>query len=183
MERRLRTDLIIALVAVLISAIAAAAAAYQTYVINQQFSATVWPYLALDDTYGTGGIKVVLENDGLGPAIVRSAALNIDGRAAYRWSDVVAQVPRPHGSHLAGLTASLGNGEVIRAGDARTLLDLHGTLAGATTVLRFERQHRVSLDVCYCSILAQCWIAHLLTQNSNPQKTPACATATSIEGA
>jgi len=42
-DRGLRYDAIIAVSALLISAIASAAVVYQTHVISQQFSATVWP--------------------------------------------------------------------------------------------------------------------------------------------
>ena len=107
MERRLRIDLILALAAVAISAIAAAAAAYQTWVINKQFSATVWPYLALDRTYNVDRLTFSIENDGLGPAIVESASLSYDGRKAGKWSDVIKKYPFRHGTHMIGSLASI----------------------------------------------------------------------------
>src|SRR5215469_10082262 len=80
-DKRLRFDLFIAGMALVISTFAAAASAYQAYVINQQFSATVWPYLSLSTSYDRSNkfIELDVRNQGLGPAIVRSATVTVAG--------------------------------------------------------------------------------------------------------
>lgn len=181
MERRLRFDLIIALAAVAISAIAAGAAAYQTYVVNKQLSAAVWPYLALNTTYDVNRLTFQIENDGLGPAIVRSASLTIDGRSVGKWTNLFVRFPFRHGTHLAGSLASIRNGEVVRAGDTKTVLDLHGPIPAAAVLERFERKHNVSIDLCYCSLLEQCWTVHLMADDSNPRAASGCPQTASIE--
>lgn len=180
MERRLRIDLLIALFAVAISAIAAAAAAYQTYVVNKQFSATVWPYLAFDTVYDVDHLTFAIENDGLGPAIVRSASLQIDGRSSGKWDDVIKRLPVRHGAHVGGSLVSISNGEVIRAGDTKTVLDLHGPLPPSPVLSAFEQRHRISINLCYCSLLEQCWTVHFLTKDSNPHAVSGCPGSESI---
>jgi hypothetical protein len=49
-EKAIRYDVIIAVSALLISAIASVAVVYQTHVISQQFPANVWPYLSFEVT-------------------------------------------------------------------------------------------------------------------------------------
>lgn len=181
MERRLRIDLIIALTAVAISAIAAGAAAYQTYVVNKQFSATVWPYLSITATYNVDRVTLAIENDGLGPAIVRTAALKYDGRTVARWSDWIKTFPFPHGTHLAGSLQSISSGEVIRAGDAKTVLDLHGRMPGPGVLTGFERAHQVSIDLCYCSLLDQCWNVRMMAEDSNPHPVSACSGSEAVD--
>lgn len=182
MERRLRVDLIIALAAVCISAIAAAAAGYQTFVINQQFSATVWPYLALNDTYEPGRVQFRLENDGLGPAIVRSANISVDGRTVNTWTTVIKSFPLPHHTHLIGSLSSVSDGEVVRAGDSKILLDLHGPALQPKAIFDFQKARRISVNICYCSLLQQCWLVHLLSEESNPRPVRTCPKPESILG-
>jgi len=181
MERRLRIDLILALAAVAISAIAAAAAAYQTFVINKQFSATVWPYLALDSTYDVNRLAFAIENDGLGPAIIRSAALRIDDRTVGKWTDAIKKLPFRHGSHVGGSLVSISNGEVIRAGETKTVLDLHGPMPASGVLYSAERDHHLSIDLCYCSLLEQCWTVHFLAEDSNPHAVSSCSGPASIK--
>jgi hypothetical protein len=70
----LRIDLLIAICALLISALTAAASLYQTRVIANQLSSSVWPYLgiAMSREPDTGHLSFAIANDGLGPAIVRT---------------------------------------------------------------------------------------------------------------
>ena len=79
-EKRLRFDLVIALCALLISGVAAAASAYQTYVIRQQYSATVWPYLTFISTSSATFFWLRVNNAGIGPALIRSAVVSRDGK-------------------------------------------------------------------------------------------------------
>ncbi|HTU81827.1 MAG TPA: hypothetical protein VMF61_06845 [Candidatus Acidoferrales bacterium] len=168
-ERRFRFDLFVAVCALLLSGLAAGAAAYQTYVINEQFSATVWPYLDLNATYTTNSVRFELRNDGLGPALLRSATLMVDGKPSSSWLTLLAKYPHPvHGSIL-GTLASLGDGDVIRSGESKAILDLRGALPPAKRLLAWESAHRVALDVCYCSLLQRCWTVQLITQAGSPQ--------------
>ncbi len=181
-ERRLRFDLLIAFFAVLISAAAAGVAAYQTWVINEQFSATVWPYLDLDATYETGRVQLSLRNDGLGPALIRSAELRVDGKSGMTWKDLFTQLPHPRHGRFGGSLSSIGDGSVIRPGDSHTLVDMRGSLPPPPVLAAWEASHRVELVVCYCSLLQRCWQVTLITGKTNdPQNVRTCGPPTTLE--
>src|SRR5579872_4313050 len=81
-EGRFRFDLYVAVLALAISGVAAFASAYQTYVIRQQFSATVWPYLTFTTRSSTDNyFELDLGNAGIGPALIRTASVTRDGKA------------------------------------------------------------------------------------------------------
>ena len=75
-----RADLLIALLALLISTLTATAAIYQGHVISNQLSVTVWPYITYKTTASDSGIQLDVQNVGVGLAIIRGAMLSIDGK-------------------------------------------------------------------------------------------------------
>jgi hypothetical protein len=93
-DRAFRLDFFIAIAAVLISAITAGTLFYQTRVIGDEFAATIWPYLSVGTAYDTGGETIEVANDGVGPALVRSAQLYVDGRKVRAWNDYLKALAR-----------------------------------------------------------------------------------------
>jgi len=181
-ERRFRLDLTIAVSALLISTIAALASVYQTRVISQQLSAAVWPYLNIDRTNAPTGVTISLTNYGLGPALIRSAQLDVNGKPAASWNDlIVAFVRRAHTMHLKGTTrtsdANLDGSMVLSPGATRRLFDVQAN-GPALRVVR-ETLGDVSLSICYCSLLGQCW-QMTSNQSSGPTATSSCPAGASI---
>lgn len=172
-EKRFRFDLLIAISALLISTVAAAASAYQTYVVNQQFSAAVWPYLNFDTTTDVTNnfFKISVQNVGLGPAIIRSTSVTLDGRTVPQGPSAnaldtaldatVAETKRAyagkHGVSMTLSTSGIGRGDVVPAGASIALLQSRGV------VVPFVLKQRKHLDIaiCYCSILDRCWLRRL----------------------
>jgi hypothetical protein len=154
--KSIRTDLLIALTALLISTLTAAAAIYQGRIIANQLSVTVWPYISYKSTVSDTGVQLDVENVGLGPAIVRGAALFIDGKGQPSLSAALRQLgyENKHGNTVA--LSSLGGGSVIRAGEAVTLARVRSALFASQAA---AMQQRVRIETCYCSILNQCWLA------------------------
>ncbi|HKE36266.1 MAG TPA: hypothetical protein VKB39_02480 [Candidatus Baltobacteraceae bacterium] len=179
---------IMAVCALLVATIAAAAAAYQTYVINEQFSATVWPYVSFDTTSDTanGSFSLAVRNVGLGPAIVRSNTITLDGtpvgpgttgnpvytafEGAIRDSQVAEQKRHKHGQiHMS--TSSLSTGDVIPAGSSIVLLQAQGPdLFSRITALR----PHFDLSVCYCSVLGRCWMRRFKDPVPEPRDVRSC---------
>gem|GEM_PF-3745766 len=85
MKNALRFDTVVAACALLMSSVTAGAMVYQTRVLQDQFSATVWPYLSVNMFYGTHNLELHLTNQGVGPALVRSAQLVVDGKPMLGW--------------------------------------------------------------------------------------------------
>jgi hypothetical protein len=172
MENRLRVELLIATFALLLTGIASIASVYQAHMIarqfsssEQQFSATVWPYLTITISQTPTTIQASITNDGLGPAIIRSAAIGWDGTRSFdSWRDmatVLITLSRPKarsGLSFTGSTGSLDPGDVIRAGDSRSLFSLRGWNGFSEALERDAIRHGLTVSICYCSLLRTCWM-------------------------
>jgi hypothetical protein len=188
-EKRFRFDLLVALCALLISGIAAAASAYQTYVIRQQYSATVWPYLNFVTSSSTQFFTLSINNAGIGPALIRRAVVTRNGkpieipanpttspalfyaigpdRAA---ADADEAKHRAHGKNSTTVS-SIVRGDVIPAGTTLQLLHIEGP--SLTHFVVADVRH-IDLEVCYCSLLGQCWNKRLWDPSVEPHAVPAC---------
>jgi hypothetical protein len=187
-ERAFRLDFFIALCALIVSILTTATLIYQTRVIEEQFSATIWPYLSLDTTHNPDGIKVALTNDGLGPALVRSAQLTIDGKPTAGWSDFLKQmVPElvriGHGkASFASRQSDTGPSTILRPSESSTILLIWGLKNPA--FLQALARHSIGVSVCYCSLNGRCWQLHSLvgvSSTSGPHPVSACTTSTEID--
>ncbi|HXM19442.1 MAG TPA: hypothetical protein VN934_11630 [Candidatus Tumulicola sp.] len=174
-EKAIRYDIIIAVSALLISAIASVAVVYQTHVISEQFSATVWPYLSFEVTRDPSHLTVVLRNDGIGPALIRTVDVTYEGKRAQSLDAVidpiVAKATQAHKGATRSTIASIDAGSVLAAHERVTLVRIQG--AQATQALLEEAPH-VNLSVCYCSLLGRCWIKQFNDRSGEPHDTARC---------
>ena len=116
--RRIPSDVLVAGLALVISGTAAAAGWYQTHVIAQQLSAAVWPYVTVGSTFDGEHLRVNVRNDGLGPAIVESFVVSVDGKPQRSilstLRTLVGRVKRDS-SHSSIALSAVIPGEVIRS--------------------------------------------------------------------
>jgi hypothetical protein len=176
----LRIDLVIAVCALLISTLATAASWWQTRVIQQELNAQVWPYVSVSESLtDSDTVQISVENDGLGPAVLQSAVISVDGKPLGSFIDVMHALLGPHLIARAGgrraMTIALADaapGVVLRPGDATTAFRL--------TSARFARpfmlgHHRLAIRTCYCAIVpGECWLADSGAPGP-PARVPACA--------
>jgi hypothetical protein len=184
-ERRLRLDFIIALCALLISLVAAAAAVYQTHVIAQQFSATVWPYVSFDITNSPWEFDAELRNDGLGPAIIRSASITLDGKPQPSLEKIVSLVAQREPQAAIAARAALRAGQTVRistntphAGMVIPANAQHVVvrLTGAVVVHYFLADvQRVEIRLCYCSLTGSCWTLASHPDDAEPKPVASCS--------
>ncbi|HLY03999.1 MAG TPA: hypothetical protein VKR56_16055 [Candidatus Cybelea sp.] len=181
-DRAFRLDFFIAIAAVLISALTAGTLFYQTRVIGDEFAATIWPYLSVGTTYDAGGETIEVTNDGVGPALVRSAQLSVDGRKVGAWNDYIEALARdpelrnlflraqaavqagPAG-HATITLSSIGPSSTLRPGESRTLLRISLPFS---VPLHAMLKHAIVLDFCYCSLNGSCWTLHTIPGQINP---------------
>jgi hypothetical protein len=127
-QPRVNFDLLIALAALLISTIAALASVYQSRIFATQLSATIWPYLSVQTQYpGDGSMSLSISNDGVGPALIRSARGMYDGRPISSWNEVLGNFMREskNNHQTAHFSAtSIDPATIVRAGDRVVLLKL-----------------------------------------------------------
>jgi hypothetical protein len=196
-DKAFRLDFFIAIAAVLISALTAGTLFYQTRVIGDEFAATIWPYLSVGTTYDAGGETIEVTNDGVGPALVRSAQLSVDGRKVRAWNDYLevlqgdpelrslflrakAAVEAGSAGHGTITMSSIGPSSTLRPGESRTLLKISLPFS---VPLRAMLKHSVVLAFCYCSLNGSCWTLHDVPGQISPDPSPVshCADRAAIQ--
>lgn len=196
-EKAFRLDFFIAIAALLVSVLTSLTLLYQTRIIGQQYAATIWPYLSTGSTSDPDGIAVDVANDGLGPALIESAQLSIDGSPVPSWGTYFARLTLdptvraffvrtrrlaaagklPADAHIT--TGSLGPGTTIRPGDKVTILRVHLPGLPLPAMLR----HTFAIDLCYCSLNGSCWTLHSegeSQKSEQPKLVSRCTTAAAI---
>jgi hypothetical protein len=160
--KAIRIELLIATLALLASAAASIATVVQTRVVGQEMSASVWPYLTIEDTLSNDDYKLEVINQGLGPAIVQSADLSIDGKPQANWRAALRTIAAKDRHHIF-------NG----AGESTQIIAVHKP--GLGDAVRAGYLPKPDLAVCYCSILQQCWRVDTL-QLEQPRAVRDCGT-------
>jgi hypothetical protein len=188
-QKHFRFDLMIGLSALLISGVAAASSAYQTYVIRSQFSATVWPYLNYVTTASPESFEFDVSNPGIGPALIMSAVVTRDGKPVvlpatptnqpalqravepeFLESKADARKSHTHGASSMSVS-SIVAGDVVPAGAKLMLLRVQGKFITRRLIANMRR---IDLTLCYCSLLGDCWTKRLWDPSVKPVRVRSC---------
>ena len=158
MKDLLRFDTLVASIALLMSCITAGAVVYQTRVLQDEYSASVWPYLSVEDDVDTNYVRIRLVNQGVGPALIRSAQLLLDGKPYDGWnkqffSSLFGKSVK-RGTKMQLGDSSVDTSTAIRAGDSMQLVAMRSS---QFAVLDEVTKHDIDLKFCYCSINGKCW--------------------------
>lgn len=177
-EKAFRLDFFIAIAALLVSAVSAIALIYQTRVIGAQYAATIWPYLTVNENYNGRQQQIVLANDGMGPALIRSARLDLDGRPLQSWTAYMTRLMSdiegaPRLGQSVGFTAQgVGAGSTLRPGASLTLFSASFSRGIASTAIGAILKHRLDLRFCYCSLNGSCWTMRASSAGPVSTQTP-----------
>jgi hypothetical protein len=153
--------------ATIIAIIALATALYQARLSRDQAKASVWPYLVQGNS-GNNGYSRIVQNVGLGPAVIRGFEVLVDGKPTRNWTDAAAKLgirPTWRGKRSTTFRAGL----VVPTGGLIELLNLPDTAD--------ERMIRGAIDhlqtwVCYCSLYGDCWESR--SNDYDPKPIKAC---------
>jgi hypothetical protein len=165
-----RISTITSALALAVSVFALAIGAWQTRLMQGQARASVWPHLSIGYTYNSNvdedGFFWRIDNNGVGPALVRSTTMTLDGKPMQHWNDVLSTLGFEGKRRTS--TSSLG-GEVIppslnreTAIDAIRINEKDIATAMKAAAPRFE------IAVCYCSVYDDCWIARWQRTDVDP---------------
>jgi hypothetical protein len=143
-------DRVTAIAAVVIGLIAVIVSAYTALIQRAQVRAQVWPYLS--SSISVSKHEITLQNKGVGPAVVRSLQVFVDGKSQPDWPAVFravgAKFERPP-------LYSTVNGKVISAGER---VDQVFFQSDADFKSFLDQNHTFELKLCYCSSLDECWM-------------------------
>jgi hypothetical protein len=166
------------LAALTISALALATGAYQTHLLQTQARASVWPYVVLaigyTDSGETPGFELHVQNNGVGPAVLRSVKVSFDGKPIAHWSEIFDPL-MGHGSVDATLS---GLKDVVIPPSANRDTDVIAIRVRQADAAKaiYDARSRLAMEICYCSIYDDCWIAHWLVPR--PEPTASCSAST-----
>lgn len=149
-DRRHRWDALGVIIASLVGLLALLVSGYTAWIQRQQVRAEVWPYLTV--AYQDPGNKLTVFNKGVGPAIVRSVRVTVDGKPQPDWDRVLGALGLP----AANYGLSTISGTVLSPGDALSVVVFPDESAYA----RFRKAMSAHglMDICYCSTLDECWV-------------------------
>ncbi len=149
--RRTRNwDGVAAITAALIGLLALCVSGYTAYIQRQQVRAQVWPYLIAGND--DNGQSLIVQNKGVGPAVVRSAQIWVDGKPQTDWEHVLDALgmskPRPY-------SQSTINPDVLSPGEELQMIRFPDK--GNYQRFRAAAVGHMAISLCYCSSLDECW--------------------------
>ena len=157
-------DALAAIIAALIGVLALLVSGYTAYVQRQQVRAQVWPYLMLANYDTESAFKLL--NKGVGPAIVKSMRVRVDGQPQRTWRQVTTAL----GLERIPLRMSTISDNVISGGEIVPML-VFGDADGYHR-FRDASAHRTSVEICYCSTLGDCWLYAAAALAAQAAQTP-----------
>jgi hypothetical protein len=152
------TDRIVSGAAMAIAIIAAVTALYQARLMRDQSRASVWPYLIQENSSRSTYIpnrqvySLLLQNVGLGPALIRSYEIRVDSQPIKNWTEAKSKLGIQPWTFF--VTTDIHTGSVVPAGATLELLILTDT----ADQRRFASvEGRVERWICFCSLYGDCW--------------------------
>lgn len=142
-------------------------------------AAASWPFLQItsgNSHDGKRGIRLSLENAGVGPAKIQSFQVFWRGKAYGSSRALLTACCAPPGMTTFSTITTPVAGMVMRAGEERTFLGLDPTPATEAMWKAFDqvRLQELSYRACYCSVFDECWISDLAKLHA--QRVKACPT-------
>lgn len=124
--------------------------------------ASTWPYVTVADSNGDAAghrlYKIVVLNNGVGPAKVESLKLFYDGKPARDVFDLAGRVARADGETGRVAVIGSGIGGVIPARQTVPILTVQAPTSPDALVAAFGRARaKIDVRLCYCSIFEDCW--------------------------
>lgn len=146
------TDRIMSASATLIAVVALATGVYQAKMSRDQAKASVWPYL-ISGSSANGGYARIVQNVGLGPAIIGGFAVRVDGKTMHSWPEV-ARALGVQISFRQARSTTFRPGLVV---PTNTTVDLIQLPDSADMAAMFSRAEHLETWICYCSLYHDCW--------------------------
>lgn len=158
LQREIKWDAVAAIIASLVGFLAllvagytACIARYTADIQTKQVQAQVWPWLVAGNNDSNNSIEVY--NKGVGPAIVRSAQIWVDGKSQTDWNHVLDALGVAKPRTYSESTIYPG---VVSAGETVPVIKF----ARSESYQQFRTvaiQKHMTIAICYCSTLGECW--------------------------
>ncbi|NRA29983.1 MAG: hypothetical protein HRU11_06945 [Parvularculaceae bacterium] len=144
--------------AVILSIAALLVSVIEANTTNRAAEAEVWPYVEIYGGYSGEGFYYRMQNKGVGPALLKSLVITLDGEPVDSAADMVADVLGEEDAFgYDRIRSTTPSGGVISPREVINLFSVEWD----PVARRLEEQLRDRLDAeaCYCSVYDRCWIA------------------------
>ncbi|MEO0818285.1 MAG: hypothetical protein AAFX86_13395 [Pseudomonadota bacterium] len=181
-----KVEFLVAVCALIVSAAAVWIAWDQARLLRTQQSASVWPLIQISQNPDYSGDEItydlVLENAGIGPALIGSYQLGVPEMEDPSVVDFMGYLlPRetfPNAPH----TYAEIDARVLRPGARITYISARWEDTPERTALfraRLEeyisgRRPLPEIEVCYCSLLDECWVSRSEQDDVKPRAVSDC---------
>jgi len=142
----------VAVAALVVSLSAVVVGIYEASLQRAHDRAEVWPHLEVSTWISDSGAKVVLNNTGLGPAIVRYVSVTVDGQPVRDWKMALAQL---YGHYPPRFSSSTIFQHAVRPGDQSLLIGLSSKDLPPDF---YGWAGRISIRICYSSVFNEYWM-------------------------
>ena len=165
-------------VAVFIAIVSLSITLYEAKVTREHDRMSVWPRLSQESSDSAGRYDRAITNVGLGPALVQSYEVRIDGSPRTSWERVVSELVASTNKKPGFFFSHVGAGTVILPGHTIHVLTVIGPEFSSVAI---AQDRRVVSRLCYCSLYGECWLAESNKPDPAPVRTcAAVADTTSI---
>ena len=153
----------------------------QTELMQKQSRASVWPYLSLGENStnkrGEEAFTWRIDNNGVGPARIESVVVSVDGKPYTTWAKVYHALSPDLPFHGAQSSA---NGVVLPPSlNRETTIEMFKPSDPALARATIDGKDRFQIQVCYCSVYDECWVAKL--SERHPRAVARCESAGASE--
>ncbi|MEM7054819.1 MAG: hypothetical protein AAF446_09770 [Pseudomonadota bacterium] len=162
----------LSLIAIGISIAALLISVMEVLAVKDEQRAQVWPYLEVSESYSADGFQLYLSNKGVGPARVRSAVMRLDGEVITDLNAAILETLGEADAFGYDLYRSSDPAPGVMSPDERIVL-FGVPWEERTRKLTQAWSGRVGIEVCYCSVYDDCWMARL--GNSDPDVVRECS--------
>jgi hypothetical protein len=143
---------------------------------TRMVQANSWPFVEYDthdlDEQGNAKIRLVLTNQGVGPARIESFELWWSGKAIASPRELLkACCEGAAGSDtiFTGVTAP----NILRAGEHKDFFAMSPSAGHSELFEKFNAErHNITARICYCSVFDECWVSSGLAIRADP--VPSC---------
>jgi hypothetical protein len=144
--------LIIALIAIVINVVTVSVYIYQARIMQTQQHVSAWPYLEWL-FYQDDGLYIQVNNNGIGPALIKSVHLKLDGKEVPSFDSLVNLITGPR---QIPVWFSTVQNRVLPAGQSIRALHVKDKDL-ANKVYQGLQEHSFEFEVCYESIYGDAW--------------------------
>ena len=164
------TDRIMSVSAIVAAIAAVLVAAYEARINREYQRISVWPRIQQSNSFVPGEpYRRIVSNVGVGPALIRSVQVSVDGVPRRTWGEIVkALLGKPAPDHVY---TSLNAGAVVLPTKDVTVLQIP---AGEEAQLFSDQTEtpRLSIQICYSSLYGESWLSD--SRESQPRAVASC---------